>query len=119
VFPLENELFAHFPKTDRRSYINLNSAKCKTQELQSNVKSLLQTKHKSFTRADKLRLVGLTALSCGGLDEQMFQDLLLAAGLIDNRFVFIFVFDQHSSDECVFLYAQTCRIDTPSHRWFL
>ena len=90
VFPLESELFANFqeeqPKRNSmRMYINV-TAPDPAKELQAKVQTLLQEKQKSFTRADKLRLVGLTALSCGGLDQEVFKDLLLTAGLIDNKY---------------------------------
>ena len=86
VFPLENELFANLPKEEKKkgSYINIISAPSSTQ-LEKKVLSILEIKQKSFTRADKLRLVALTALSCGGLDQNVFKNFLLAAGLIDNR----------------------------------
>jgi hypothetical protein len=86
VFPLENELFANFPKEEKKkgSYINIISASSSTQ-LENKVLAILESKQKSFTRADKLRLVALTALSCGGLDQNVFKNFLVAAGLIDNR----------------------------------
>ena len=90
VFPLENQLFANFPKqqpkrNSMRMYISATAPDSAT-DLQTKVQRLLQEKQKSFTRADKLRLVGLTALSCGGLSQEFFNDLLSDAGLIDNRY---------------------------------
>ena len=90
VFPLENQLFGNFPeqqpkRNSMRMYINA-TASDPTKDLQTKVQKLLQEKQKSFTRADKLRLVGLTALSCGGLSQEVFNDLLSDAGLIDNRY---------------------------------
>ena len=86
VFPLENELFANFLKEEKKkgSYINIISGSSSTQ-LENKVLAILENKQKSFTRADKLRLVALTALSCGGLDQNVFKNFLHAAGLIDNR----------------------------------
>ena len=86
VFPLENELFANFPKEEKRksTYINVIST-TSSKLLEDKVRTMLEEKQKSFTRADKLRLVALTALSCGGLDQAVFKDFLLSAGLIDNR----------------------------------
>ena len=87
VFPLENELFANFPKDEKRknSYANIISTSSSTRRLEDKVRAILENKQKSFTRADKLRLVALTALSCGGLDQDVFKDFLLSAGLIDER----------------------------------
>ena len=86
VFPLENELFANFPKETKRkaNYVNIISTN-PSKLLEDKVRTMLEGKQKSFTRADKLRLVALTALSCGGLDQAVFKDFLLSAGLIDNR----------------------------------
>ena len=88
VFPLENELFANFTNEEKRknNYVNIISSSSTT-KLEEKVRGILESKQKSFTRADKLRLVALTALSCGGLDHDVFKKFLLSAGLIDNRFV--------------------------------
>ena len=87
VFPLENELFANFTNDEKRknSYVNIISSSSTTTRLEDKVRGILESKQKSFTRADKLRLVALTALSCGGLDHDVFKKFLLSAGLIDNR----------------------------------
>ena len=87
VFPLENELFANFTNEEKRknSYVSIISST--TTKLEDKVRGILESKQKSFTRADKLRLVALTALSCGGLDHDIFRKILLSAGLIDNRLV--------------------------------
>ena len=90
VFPLENELFANFTNEEKRknNYVNIiSSSSTNTTKLEEKVRGILESKQKSFTRADKLRLVALTALSCGGLDHDVFKKFLLSAGLIDNRFV--------------------------------
>ena len=87
VFPLENELFANFTNTEKRnkSYVNIISSTSTTTILEDKVRRILESKQKSFTRADKLRLVALAALSCGGLDHDIFKKFMLSAGLIDNR----------------------------------
>jgi len=87
VFPLENELFANFSNTEKRnkSYVNIISSTSTTTILEDKVRGILESKQKSFTRADKLRLVALAALSCGGLDHDIFKKFMLSAGLIDNR----------------------------------
>ena len=89
VFPLENELFANFSNTEKRnkSYVNIISSTSTTTILEDKVRGILESKQKSFTRADKLRLVALAALSCGGLDHDIFKKFMLSAGLIDNRLI--------------------------------
>ena len=89
VFPLENELFANFTNEEKRnkSYVNIISSSSTTTLLEDKVREILESKQKSFTRADKLRLVALTALSVGGLDHKTFQNFLVSAGLIDNRLI--------------------------------
>ena len=87
VFPLENELFANVSKEEKKrssAYVNVLST-TSSKLLEDKVRTMLEGKQKSFTRADKLRLVALTALSCGGLDQTDFKEFLLSAGLIDNR----------------------------------
>ena len=89
VFPLENELFANFTNDEKRknSYVNIISSSSTTTRLEDKVRGILESKQKSFTRADKLRLVALAALSCGGLDHDTFKKFMLSAGLIDNRLI--------------------------------
>ena len=77
VFPLENELFVNSQQQN-----NEKKRSC----LENKVRVILEKKRNSFNRADKLRLVALTALSCGGLDQDVLRNLLLSADLIDKRY---------------------------------
>ena len=77
VFPLENELFVNSQQQNNEK---------KRSRLENKVRVILEKKRNSFTRADKLRLVALTALSCGGLDQDVLRNLLLSADLIDKRY---------------------------------
>ena len=87
VFPLENELFGISQQKDEKNRINVAHiiSSSSNSLLENKVRVLLEKKRNSFTRADKLRLVALTALSCGGLDQDVLKNLLLSADLIDKR----------------------------------
>ena len=88
VFPLENELFGNSQQKDEKKRINVANIISSSSDslLENKVRVLLEKKRNSFTRADKLRLVALTALSCGGLDQDVLKNLLLSADLIDKRY---------------------------------
>ena len=87
VFPLENELFGISQQKDEKNRINAANiiSSSSNSLLENKVRVLLEKRRNSFTRADKLRLVALTALSCGGLDQDVLKNLLLSADLIDKR----------------------------------
>ena len=89
VFPLENELFVNSQQqNNEKKRINVANivSSSSNNRLENKVRVILEKKRNSFNRADKLRLVALTALSCGGLDQDVLRNLLLSADLIDKRY---------------------------------